>query len=59
MQPGDTTKRPPRVPSSGRGASSALDAMIRKRIPAPGRPGPSPSEAKSSSPQARSTKRRS
>jgi hypothetical protein len=28
-------QRPGNVPSSGRGASSALEALIRKRIPAP------------------------
>jgi hypothetical protein len=49
-------KAPARVPSSGRGASSALDAMIRKRIPAPTSQSPSPAHGKSASPQAASRK---
>jgi len=56
VKPSKDSKAPARVPSSGRGASSALDAMIRKRIPAPASHGPSPAQGKSASPQAASRK---
>jgi hypothetical protein len=58
MKSGDDAKRAAHAPSSGRGASSALDAMIRKRIPAPGHHAPSPTQAQSNSPEASSHKRR-
>lgn len=57
MKPAPDSKAPARAPSSGRGASSALEAMIRKRIPAPGLH-PPPSREKGGAPQAAARKHR-
>ena len=40
-------KKPPVVPSTGRGAASAMDALIKRRVLAPGQgdaPAPPPSK---------------
>jgi hypothetical protein len=39
-EPQDPRKGKPRVPSTGRGAASALDALIKRRIPPPAPPPP-------------------
>ena len=36
----------PKSPSTGRGAASALDAMIKRRVAAPGQGHPPPSSSK-------------
>ena len=33
-------KEKPRSPSTGRGAASAMDALIKRRMPPPGQPNP-------------------
>jgi hypothetical protein len=42
----DDAPRKPRVPSSGEGADSALDALKKKRVPAPAPNPSSPSPPK-------------
>ena len=41
QKPGDSHKRKskPKIPSTGRGADSALDALIRRRVAPPGQGG--------------------
>jgi hypothetical protein len=46
-KPDDAQKRKPKpdVPSTGRGAASAMDALIKRRVSAPG-PAPQPGAPK-------------
>jgi hypothetical protein len=43
---GQVPKEKPRSPSTGRGAASALDALIKRRVPTASPPLPSPQPPK-------------